>query len=192
LALPGSEQNLLTVRTDAGKTLTYDPARLKGVTIYAAETRQFAEGERIQFTTPWRDKGIATRDMGTVTALDTNGNIRVKLDESNRTVSWNLNGMKHIDYAYAMTSVSSQGATVDRVLVHVDTADTKSRALIGETLAYVALSRPRFDAQVFTDNADALTNALSRTHENTTALAPEQTRAYKAPKPTAAYAGMEI
>ncbi len=37
-----------------------------------------------------------------------------------------------------MTSHSSQGATVDRVLIHVDTSDSKSRALIDETLAYVA------------------------------------------------------
>ena len=52
------------------------------------------------------------------------------------------------------------------------------RALIDETLAYVATSRPRYDAQIFTDNADRLAAALSRQHENATALSPEQISAY--------------
>ena len=78
-----------------------------------------------------------------------NGNIAVKLDDSGRTVAWNLNQNKHVDYAYAMTSHSSQGATVDRALIHIDTGDSRVRALIDETLAYVATSRPRYDAQVF-------------------------------------------
>lgn len=135
-----TDQNIITVKTDAGKVLSYDPARLTGVTIYAAEIRSFAEGDRVQFTAPWRDQGIATRDTGTVTHLDNHGNIRVRLDESERTIGWNLNRNKHLDHAYAMTSHSSQGATVDNVLVHVDTSDSKSRALIDETLGYVALS----------------------------------------------------
>ena len=77
-----------------------------------------------------------------------------------------------------MTSHSSQGATVDRALIHIDTGDSRVRALIDETLAYVATSRPRYDAQVFTDNAEQLTAALSRSHQNTTALSPEQVSAY--------------
>ncbi len=131
--------------------------------------------------------------MGTITHLDKPRNVRVTLDDSGRTIGWNLKNNQHIDYAYAMTSHASQGATVDRVLVHVDTADTKSKALIDETLAYVALSRPRYDAQVFTDNSDQLAKALSRTQEHATALAPEQTKAYAraAVAPTADH-GMEI
>jgi len=46
-----------------------------------------------------------------------------------------------------------------------DTSDSKSRALIDETLAYVATSRPRYDAQIFTDNEEQLATALSRSHE---------------------------
>ena len=115
--------------------------------------------------------------MGTIQHLDAHGNIAVRLDESGRAVAWNLNQNKHLDYAYAMTSHSSQGATVDRVLIHIDTGDTRVRTLIDETLAYVATSRPRYDAQIFTDNAEQLSTALSRSHRNTTALSPEQTQA---------------
>ncbi len=52
-----------------------------------------------------------------------------------------------------MTSHSSQGMTVDRVLIHVDTGDSRVRGLVDKTLSYVATSRARHDAQIFTDNA---------------------------------------
>lgn len=110
--------------------------------------------------------------------VDASGNIAVTLDGSGRTVAWNLNQNKHVDYAYAMTSHSSQGATVDRALIHIDTGDIRVRKLIDETLAYVATSRPRYDAQIFTDDADQLSAALSRRHENATALSPEQITVY--------------
>jgi hypothetical protein len=50
--------------------------------------------------------------------------------------------------------------------------------LIDETLAYVAASRPRYDAQIFTDNEEQLATALSRIHQNATALAPDEIESY--------------
>jgi ATP-dependent exoDNAse (exonuclease V) alpha subunit len=171
-----AERNEITVRTDKGKFVTYNPARLSGVTVYQPEVRAFALGERVQFTAPWKDKGIANRDIGTIDYLDKHGNISVRMDDSGRSVAWNLNGNKHVDYAYTMTSHSSQGATVDRVLIQIDTGDSRTRKLINGQLAYVAASRPRYDAQIFTDQAEKLSPALSRTNENTTALSPDQVK----------------
>ena len=67
---------------------------------------------------------------------------------------------------------------MDRVFVHIDTSDSHTRALIDATLAYVATSRPRYDAQIFTDDDRQLGLALSRHHENATALAPEEIESY--------------
>ncbi|MGA8026755.1 MAG: MobF family relaxase [Bryobacteraceae bacterium] len=173
-----SEQNQISVKKADGQVVTYDPERLKGVSIYEPEIRSFAEGDRVQFTTPWKDKAVSNRDLGTITYLDEHGNVRVQLDDSERTVGWNLRENQHLDHAYAMTSHSSQGATVDQVFIHIDTSDTKSRALIDETLAYVATSRPRYDAQIFTDNEEQLATALSRSYQNATALAPDEIESY--------------
>ncbi len=173
-----SEQNQISVKKADGQVVTYDPERLKGVSIYEPEIRSFAEGDRVQFTTPWKDKAVSNRDLGTITYLDEHGNVRVQLDDSERTVGWNLRENQHLDHAYAMTSHSSQGATVDQVFIHIDTSDSKSRALIDETLAYVATSRPRYDAQIFTDNEEQLATALSRSHQNATALAPDEIESY--------------
>lgn len=173
-----AEHNRITVQKANGSTVTYDPARLNGVALYQPEERTFATGERVQFTTPWKEQGISNREMGTVTHLDEAGNIRVRLDHSNRSVGWNLDTYRHLDYAYAMTSHSAQGQTVDRVLIHIDTGDSRIRSLVDESLAYVATSRPRHDAQIFTDNAEALSHALSSRHDNATALSPEQIDRY--------------
>lgn len=172
------EANAVTVKLATGKTVTYDPARLHGVSVYTPEARPLAVGDRIQFTQPWRDQRVANRDLATITYLDATGNVRARLDDSNRSIGWNLRTHAHIDYAYSMTSHSAQGTTVDRSLVHVDTGDSKVRNLIDETLGYVAGSRPRYDLQIFTDNASELARSLSRSHKNEMALAPEESLAH--------------
>ena len=67
----------------------------------------------------------------------------------------------HLDYGYAVTSHSSQGQTADRVLIHVDT-ELGAKDLLNSRMAYVAVSRGAHDAQIFTNNASALGQELSR------------------------------
>jgi ATP-dependent exoDNAse (exonuclease V) alpha subunit len=174
------ERNTVTVeRQRDGMQITYNPKRLSGVQLYEREERQFAVGERIQFTNPWKEKGIGNRDIGTITRLDEEGHVQVTLDKSGRSVSWKLKDMRHVDYGYVMTSYSAQGSTVDRVLVQIDTQDSRTRSLVDRTLAYVALSRPRYDIQIFTDSREALTPALSREVKKPKALSPEEIQQYR-------------
>jgi ATP-dependent exoDNAse (exonuclease V) alpha subunit len=139
-----------------GREKTYDPKRFYGVQLYKMEHRQFSVGDRVQFTAPWKDQAVATRELGTISALDKTGNTAVKLDNSNRTIGFNLNRMGHIDHGYAVTSYSSQGLTVDNAILQIDTRDSQARGLLGRELAYVALSRARFEVQIYTDSAERL------------------------------------
>jgi AAA domain/TrwC relaxase len=176
------EQNLLTVVPQSdGRQVTYNPKRLSGVQVYEREERRFAIGDRVQFTSPWREQHLGNRDIGTITALDTRGNITVTLDRTGRQISWNLSQRPHLDYGYAMTSYSAQGATVDRVLVQIDTQDSSTRQLVDKTLAYVALSRPRHDMQIYTDSIERLAPALSREVAKPKALSPAEIEQYREP-----------
>ena len=67
----------------------------------------------------------------------------------------------HLDHGYAVTSHSSQGQTADRVLIHVDT-ELGAKDLLNSRMAYVAVSRGRYDAQIYTNNAATLGQELSR------------------------------
>jgi len=63
------KQNQLTVERPDGRELTYDPRRLQGVSVYREAQREFAEGDRVQFTAPSRELNVANRELGTVSQL---------------------------------------------------------------------------------------------------------------------------
>jgi ATP-dependent exoDNAse (exonuclease V) alpha subunit len=154
------ERNLLTVERENGERVTYDPRRLQGVTVYRESEREFAEGDRVQFTAPDKERHIANRELGAIESIDEHGNARIKLD-SGREVRLSLDEHPHLDYGYAVTSHSSQGATADRVLINVD-SEQAGEQLINSRLAYVAVSRARYDAQIYTNDAKNLGEDLSR------------------------------
>jgi ATP-dependent exoDNAse (exonuclease V) alpha subunit len=178
--------NRLTVRTQEGRILTYDPERVSGISVYESKVQPFAVGDRIQFTANSANPGVSTRDLATITKLDSYGNVEAKLD-SGRKLRWNLVEFRHIDYAYAMTSYSAQGTTVDRVLLQIDTSDYRLSSLIDKTLAYVGASRAQYDIRIFTDDATRLERSLARENERAKALSPEQIRAYRSEERSLAY-----
>jgi conjugative relaxase-like TrwC/TraI family protein len=179
-------QNRLTIRTEDGRTLTYDPRQAAGVSVYESKVQPFAVGDRVQLTANSTALGVSTRDIGTITKLDANGNIQVQIDKG-RKVRWNLADHRHIDYAYAMTSYSAQGTTVDRVLLHINTSDYRLSGLIDKTLAYVGTSRAQHDIQIFADDASRLDRSLSRETERAKALSPDEIRAYRKEERSIAY-----
>ena len=173
------KENLLTVMRDSGERVTYDPRRLHGVTLYRETERAFSEGDRVQFTAPNREQHIANRELGTIEKIDESGNLQLRLD-SGRAVAFSVNENPHLDYGYAVTSHSSQGQTADRVLVHVDTEQAGEK-LVNRRLAYVAVSRGRYDAQLYTNDKTHLTEELSRDVSHRSAI--ESTRGLSSSAP---------
>src|SRR5208283_723949 len=171
------KQNHVTVERENGQRLSYDPRRLQGVTLYREAERAFSEGDRIQFTAPNREQHVANRQLGTIERIDDVGNLRIRPD-SGRAIASNIRENPHLDYGYAVTSHSSQGQTADRVLIHVDT-EQGGEKLINRRFAYVAVSRARYDAQIYTNDKAALAEGLGRDVSRRSAL--ESTRAAEPP-----------
>jgi ATP-dependent exoDNAse (exonuclease V) alpha subunit len=117
-------------------------------------------GDRIQFTAPANDLRVANRELGTIKSIDEDGRQRLKMD-AGRRLELDPRKHPHLDHGYAMTSHSSQGQTSDRVLIHVDT-ELGAKDLLNNRMAYVSVSRGRYDAQIYTNNAATLRQALSR------------------------------
>jgi ATP-dependent exoDNAse (exonuclease V) alpha subunit len=162
--------NRVTVVRATGEQVTYDPRRLQGVTLFRETERAFANGDRVQFTAPFRERHVANRELGTIDRIDTSGQLQVQLD-SGRRVAFRLEAYPHLDYGYAVTSHSSQGQTADRVLVDVDTTGPGEQ-LVNRRLAYVAVSRGRYDAQIYTNDKSQLARALSRDVSHRSAIEP--------------------
>lgn len=161
------EQNRLTVERQDGKEVTYNPRDLMGVSVYRQAERDFSEGDRVQFTAPSKDLHVANRELGTIENLNEGGNISIHTD-SGRHMEFNLKDHPHLDYGYAVTSHSSQGQTADRVLIHVDTE--LGEQLVNERMAYVSVSRARYDAHIYTNDQTELAHDLSREATHSTAI----------------------
>jgi len=165
------KENQVTVKCANGEQVSYDPRRLHGVTLYREMERAFSKGDRVQFTAPNSEQRVANRELGSIEKADANGNLQLRLD-SGRRLAFNIKQNPHLDYGYAVTSHSSQGQTADRVLIHVDTEQAGEK-LVNRRLAYVAISRGRYDAQIYTNDAARLGQVLSRDVSKPTALKTE-------------------
>jgi len=153
-------KNRLTVELQDGTERTYNPRRQQGVSVFREEARSFSVGDRIQFTAPANELKVANRELGAIKSIEEDRRLQLKM-ESGRTVALDPRKHLHLDHGYAMTSHSSQGQTADRVLIHVDT-ELGAKDLLNSRMAYVSVSRGRYDAQVYTNNAATLGQELSR------------------------------
>ena len=128
-------------------------------------------GDRIQFTAPDNELKVTNRELGTIESIEKNGRLCLRMD-GGRTVEVDPPKHPHLDYGYAMTSHSSQGQTADRVLIHVDT-ELGAKDLLNSRMAYVSVSRGRYDAQIYTNNAATLGQELSRNASHSPAIQQE-------------------
>jgi ATP-dependent exoDNAse (exonuclease V) alpha subunit len=75
---------------------------------------------------------------------------------------------RNVDLGYASTSHSAQGATVDRVLVNIDSS--RSAQVFNGRMCYVAISRARLDARIYNDDQQRMRRSAERTQEKELAL----------------------
>ena len=177
-----SRTNTLRVRASDGREQLIDPARIK-VVVYNAEAREFAAGDRIKFTENHKlPSGEAVRN-GQFARIEAVGDKAITLrigdgDKAQRVEVSKASALK-AEHAYASTSHAAQGQTVDKVLIHHNTAGGRH----GDRESYVNVTRGRDDAVIYTQNAE-LAGKQAGTALNKTAaldLTPEQP---PAPKPT--------
>jgi hypothetical protein len=167
--------NRLTVERKDGTEQSYDPRRQQGVSVYREQERAFSVGDRVQLTAPLPDLKLANRELGTVEGIGQDGRISLKMDggrPGDRLVELDSVKNPHLDHGYAVTSHSSQGQTADRVLIHADT-DLGAKDLLNNRMAYVAVSRGAYDAQIFTNDREKLGAALGHDVSHSSAHTPE-------------------
>jgi ATP-dependent exoDNAse (exonuclease V) alpha subunit len=159
--------NLLSIEKSFGEPATYDPRRLTGVSVYREIEREFAVGDRIQFTAPDKTLGVSNRDLALIESIAPDGKISVRLD-NNRQTEFNAAEHRHFDHGYAVTSHSSQGLTAERVLIHADTSVHPD--LLNSRFGYVSISRASHEATLFTNDMTKLSPQLSADVSKTSAL----------------------
>lgn len=91
---------------------------------------------------------------------------KVTLENGGRNVELQADRPLHLDHAYATTVHSAQGLTADRVLIN---AHTHSRTT-AKDVYYVAISRARQEARIYTNDIRAFPDAIARENQKHAAL----------------------
>jgi conjugative relaxase-like TrwC/TraI family protein len=138
---------------------------------FAEISREFSAGDRLQFTRNDRQAGRVNGATAAVVGVDAETRTLTAIDARGHehTLSLDSAGDRHVRHGWVGTVHGSQGATADRSMTHLEsfranTVDAKS--------AYVAISRARQHAAIYTDSKEKLADAIeTRTGERQAALA---------------------
>ncbi len=117
-----SRGNVLSVQFDATREdVSYNPAQLRTQTresrVFREETREVAQGERVRFTTYYKELGVRSGDLGTVTRIGQDNSMTVTLD-SGKSTEVSAEKTRHIDYGYTVDALKNVRA--ERVLATGD------------------------------------------------------------------------
>lgn len=132
--------------------------------VFHPGTLQIAPGELIRITrngmTADGEHRLNNGALYTVKALDGRGDLLL-------TNGWRIaHDFGHLAYGYVVTSHASQGKTVDRVFIGASSA---SHPASSREQFYVSASRGRERATIYTDDKEALLDAVSRSDDRLTA-----------------------
>jgi ATP-dependent exoDNAse (exonuclease V) alpha subunit len=167
------EGKFLVLRTNDGGRVEASPVRWQdgddvAAEVYTAEQRMLAVGDRLQFRRPDNRRDIANAEFALVTKIAA-GKVSLGFEgKQERKLTLPLSALRHVDYGYTVTSFSSQGSTVDKVIVNDDSM--RSARLVNREQEYVSVSRARIDARIYTDDAEVLRRAVSRDPKKAIAL----------------------
>lgn len=165
--------NRLVVTSDKGERLSINPMQHTKLSVYQPERAELAPGDKVRITRNDARLDVANGDRFTVERV-TPG--EVTLRGGNRSIKLQTDKPLHVDYAYATTVHSSQGLTANRVLID---AQTKSLTT-AKDVYYVAISRARNEARIYTDSVRDLPKAIARENVKLAALDLERGRRVRA------------
>ncbi|MDR5826271.1 MobF family relaxase [Caballeronia sp. LP006] len=155
--------NRLTVRAPDGAVLTFSPARTTQLSVYRPERIEVAVGDQIKVTRNDKDRNLANGDRLTVREVR---ETEIVVESHGRSIKLDATRAMYAALAYASTVHSAQGLTSDKVLINLDTRSLTT----AKDVYYVAVSRARYEAEIFTDNRARLPSAVLREATKTAAL----------------------
>lgn len=130
------------------------PAELRKeeVAVFEEVTREISPGEKIRLTATDRDRNLRASDMAVVSGIAADG--KITLDTSDRQLSFEPAARyadRHLDYGYAVTTYSSQGASV-KYLIGLFGEEGARKMMAALDSTYVQLSRVKEHVQTYFDN----------------------------------------
>jgi conjugative transfer relaxase protein TraI len=163
----------LLLKNDKNETIAWQPhkqggQRKGGVEVYTRENRGLCVGDQIRWTRSQKAQGQFSADTANVIAIKEQ-TATIKLHNGNiQNIDMTKDQNKHFDHAYASTTYAAQGKTIRHVITYEDSRHTN---LTNQAGFYVAISRAKLDATIYTNDSTALQDRLIKnTGEKTSAM----------------------
>ncbi|WP_278667005.1 MobF family relaxase [Acidithiobacillus ferriphilus] len=152
------------------REIVVDPAKVK-LSAYESRKMDLVQGDRVMFRENNKERNVMNGQQAKIIGVDKEtGNIIAETRTGER-ITLNPTRAEAVDYSYARTVHSSQGATVERAIV-VGEASKVSTA----EAAYVACSREKTGLQIITDDMEKLGKSWSKFADKQSALDASKTK----------------
>lgn len=177
------ENQLITLKDNEGNTRFLSPreASAEGVTLYRREHITVSQGDRMRFSKSDPERGYVANSVWEVKTVS-GDSVTLSDGTTTRTINpKDEEAQRHVDLAYAITAHGAQGAS-EPFAIALEGVEGRRKTMVSFESAYVALSRMKQHAQVYTDNREGWTTAVSRSQEKASAhdvLEPKNVRAVK-------------
>ena len=160
------EKGVVQLQMQDGRTIEWDPERAVKVEVFESREKSLSSGDVIRWTRNDSDLGIRNGETALIRDIQSDGIAKVQL-LNGEIKEIDLNAQRHWDHGYAGTIFSAQGRTSESVIAIMPS----NSPLSDQRSAYVAISRAKSEAYIYTDSKSELQSALQeRTGEPSTAL----------------------
>ncbi|MEO4090741.1 MobF family relaxase [Acinetobacter pittii] len=162
-----NKKNFIILKDDNNNEFKVNPkTKSKNISVYSLVDIEMSKGDKIRITKTENDKQLATGDLFEIQSISKDSGQAVGRDTDGKLHTFSLSEKHHVTHAYAMTVHASQGLTYNNVIADLN---TKSLTLSKETF-YVAISRAKYNAFVFTEDKKQLPEAVLRSTTKSNAI----------------------
>lgn len=160
ISVDATKNTLLLKNMSDNTTQTVDPRRVGDLSVYEPNRIELAQNDWVRITRNLKVHDLANGERYQVKSISdkeitlSNG---VTLPTTERL---------HMQYGYVTTVHSAQGLTEDRVLIDANTKSLTSN----KSVYYVAISRPRHELTIYTNDKGKLPESMARVPKKFAAL----------------------
>ena len=168
-------KNAVTLGKADGQSVDWRPRQWGAAKseAFTPGSMELMKGDRIGFTRNDRALGRENGSGAAVIAIGADDrSARIRLDNGRfQTLDLDNSAHQHLRHGYVQTAHAAQGRTGDRVMIH---ADSRATNLVDQKMIYVAISRAKVSASLYTDDRSRLIAAVKeRAGEQQSALGPQ-------------------
>lgn len=157
-----AEMNALRLEKENGQSVDWRPRQWGAAKteVFTPGQIELMKGDRIEFTRNDRNLNRINGGQAEIVGVDTESRTARIRSTSGRfqTLSLDRAADQHLRHGYVQTAYAAQGRTAERVMIH---ADSRATNLVNQKMLYIAISRAKTHAAIYTDDRDRLASAIA-------------------------------